>query len=89
MGIQGPAGTGMQGAGVGTPKAAAVNAITMGFAILLHMPKGKTFSMGTMAVILPAGVCANTLGVGKKINEEGATPMAQVASAPVTTSCPT
>lgn len=45
-GVQGVAVAGTQGAGVGTPDAAAVAAITTGLVFELHMPKVKMFFKG-------------------------------------------
>ena len=88
MGSQGPAGTGIQGMGVKTPRAAAVAAATMGFAGLLHMPKGMIFRKGIISVMVPTGMGANTRGMGKKFKGVGAAPMVHIAKAPVTTTCP-
>jgi hypothetical protein len=87
MGIQGPAGTGIQGAGVGTPKAAAVRAITMGLASLVHMPNGIIFRKGTISVMVPMGGLLNMRGMGKKFKAEGVMPKEHMAMAPVTTIC--
>ena len=46
-GIQGAGISGIQGCGVNTPNDLAVAAATLGFAMLVHMPKGFMFSMGT------------------------------------------
>lgn len=46
-GTQGETVTGMHGIGVSTPIAAAVADATIGLAILLHIPKGVIFIMGT------------------------------------------
>jgi hypothetical protein len=43
-GIHGPTKAGTQGAGVGTPKAAAVAAITAGLEGDMHIPKDETFT---------------------------------------------
>lgn len=45
-GAQGAGMTGMHGMGVSTPRAAAVAAATVGFAMELHMPKGMMFTIG-------------------------------------------
>jgi len=45
-GIQGAIVMGIHGIGVKTPKAAAVAAITIGFAAQLHTPKGMTLRKG-------------------------------------------
>jgi hypothetical protein len=49
-GVQGLPVAGMQGAGVGTPEAAAVALCTAGFAGLVHIPKLGTFAMGLVSV---------------------------------------
>ena len=46
-GTHGAAVTGMHGAGVGTPSAAEVAAITAGFDGAVHMPNGGIFFPGT------------------------------------------
>jgi hypothetical protein len=73
-GTQGAAVAGTHGMGVSTPMAAAVAAATMGLAIDMHMPKGMTFSMGLLSMMLAAGVVANTLLVGNTISDDGAAP---------------
>jgi len=42
--------------GVNTPNAAAVALATAGFAILVHMPKGRMFTMGTLSMMFAAGM---------------------------------
>ena len=46
-GAHGAAVTGTHGMGVRTPMAAAVAAMTLGFAGDMHMPNGAIFTMGT------------------------------------------
>jgi len=46
-GVQGAVVFGMHGIGVNTPKAADVAEATVGFAIELHMPNGRMFTIGT------------------------------------------
>ena len=53
-GIQGAGVAGIHGAGVGVPKAAAVAAITAGFAGDLHMANGMMFVMGMWSIIFAA-----------------------------------
>ena len=78
-GFQGPAGTGTHGMGVSTPSAAAVAAATVGFARLMHMPNGGMFIIGTMSLIVAAGLPSmSTRLVGSTFNVEGATPKLQV-----------
>jgi hypothetical protein len=55
-GVQGADVTGMQGWGVKTPCAAEVAAATCGFDRVVHMPKGITFFMGTLSMIVAAGI---------------------------------
>jgi hypothetical protein len=55
LGIQGPTSTGIQGAGVGTPRAAAVRAIKVGFVGDTHIPKETILSIGTISVIRAIG----------------------------------
>ena len=84
-GFQGPTGTGIQGIGVKTPKAPAVAAATIGLAMLMQVPKGGMFIMGTKSMMLPAGILPviTILGVATKF--EGAMPMAHFIMAPVQT----
>src|ERR1041385_3078000 len=55
---------GMHGMGVRTPRAAAVAAATIGFAIDMHMPNGIMLTIGTWSMMLASGVTVNTLLVG-------------------------
>jgi len=82
---QGATVIGIQGMGVGTPKAAAVAAITIGFAILLHMPNGKILSNGILSVILAAGISTNTGLIGNTASVEGAAPKVHESTAPAVT----
>ncbi len=67
--------TGMQGAGVGTPNATAVAAMTAGLAGLLHIPKGWMFSAGTLSMIVPHGrPQALTRFFGSRLKFEGSAP---------------
>jgi hypothetical protein len=59
-GTQGATGMGVQGMGVSTPRAAAVAAATAGFAKLVHMPKGNTFTNGALSMMFATGAGANT-----------------------------
>lgn len=76
---------GIQGAGVGTPSAAAVIAITMGFDCELHMPNGRMFSIGMWSMMLAAGTAVNTLFVGNTIKVLGAAPKLHLRVAPIQT----
>lgn len=82
-GTQGPAGTGVHGIGVSTPRAAAVAEATEGLAMLVHMPKGGMLRNGTLSEIVPTGIDeAMTLGFGSATNELGATPIVHCIIAP-------
>jgi hypothetical protein len=73
---------GMQGIGVKTPIAAAVAAATVGFAMLIHIPKGATFSMGTLSRMLATGFPASSLWVGSTFSDDGAMPKLHFINAP-------
>ena len=60
-GAQGAGITGVQGMGVNAPQAAAVAEATAGFASEEHMPKGITFTMGLLSMILANGIILTTL----------------------------
>lgn len=61
-----PAGTGVHGIGVSTPRAAAVADATAGFAMLVHIPKGGMFTNGTVSLMVPTGMDeAMTRGLGR------------------------
>jgi hypothetical protein len=85
---QGAVVIGMQGMGVSAPNAAAVAAATIGFAILVHIPKGMTFNNGLLSMMLAAGISTNTLLAGNTINVEGAAPKVQLITAPAVTKFP-
>ncbi|OJX81050.1 MAG: hypothetical protein BGO92_08225 [Magnetospirillum sp. 64-120] len=88
-GAHGAAVAGMHGMGVSTPKAAAVAAATMGFAGLLHMAKGRMFTIGLLSMMFAAaGPPAMTQLVGSTTNELGAAPKLQVNIAPMQTCIP-
>jgi hypothetical protein len=59
-GAQGIGITGMHGAGVNTPIAAAVAAITAGLFGELHIPNGGMFTTGSLSIMLAAGPTAWT-----------------------------
>lgn len=85
-GIQGAGITGVHGIGVKTPRAAAVAAITVGLAILIHIPKGGMFTNGLLSMMVADGkLLAVTLPVGSTLRTLGATPNVQVSAAPVVT----
>jgi hypothetical protein len=53
-GVHGAGVTGTHGIGVNTPRAAAVAVATVGFAMLLHMPKGTILAMGLLSMMFAA-----------------------------------
>jgi hypothetical protein len=88
-GAQGAVVTGTQGTGVRTPRAAAVAAATAGLVGVIHMPKGMTFAIGILSMILAAGMPpAVTRFLGNTTRLLGATPKLHVIIAPLQTSCP-
>lgn len=82
---QGEVVAGMQGAGVGTPSAAAVVAITAGFVGALHIPNGAIFLIGMKSIIFAPGVPSITLLVGSTDSVDGATPKVHCNMAPLHT----
>jgi hypothetical protein len=89
VGIQMPAGVGMHGPGVKTPKAAAVKAAVVGLAILMQTPNGAMFKNGTVSIQVPIGPAAPiTIGVGKNVNVPGAAPNGHEVIAPQQTPNP-
>ncbi len=82
---QGAGVAGMQGIGVKTPRAAAVAAITTGFAMEEHIPKGRIFSMGTWSMIVAAGTCVSTRFTGRTTMLLGAAPKLHFNIAPIQT----
>ncbi len=55
-GAHGAAMAGIHGIGVSTPSAAAVAAVTIGFARLWHMANGGMLTMGLLSMMLAAGI---------------------------------
>jgi len=85
-GVHGAVVAGMHGIGVSTPNAAAVAAATIGFAGDMHMPKGMMFSIGTISMILAAGISlVSIIFVGSTTSELGATPNEHIIIAPMQT----
>jgi hypothetical protein len=80
-GIHGAVVAGIQAEGVGTPKAAAVAAITNGLAGAEHIPKEGTQAIGVLLVILPNGIVAVTPVVGRTVSGTGEMPKEQVNKA--------
>ena len=88
-GVHGAVVTGIQGWGVSTPNAADVAAATCGLLKVVHMPKGITFFMGMLSMIVAAGtLLVVTRFSGVMTKALGATPKLQVACAPLQTNCP-
>lgn len=85
-GIHGVVTAGRQGAGVKTPIAAEVAAITAGLVGAEHMPNEGMFVMGMKSMMLP---CCRppiiTVRDGLTVRGQGAIPKVHVISAPVTT----
>ena len=84
-GTQGATVTGIQGMGVSTPIAAAVAAITMGLAGLMHMANGGILSMGLLSMMLAAGVPVMVRFKGSTTRLLGAAPKLHIIMAPVHT----
>lgn len=84
-GVQGAAVAGTHGAGVGTPIAAAVAAITVGLLGLEHMPNGGMFTIGAKSMIVAAGVPVSTRFAGRTDSAAGAAPKLHWMTAPVHT----
>jgi hypothetical protein len=86
VGIQVPAMAGTHGIGVSTPRAAAVAAATVGFAMLEHMPNGAMLTIGTMSLMAAAGrPSIVTLLIGRMLSVVGARPKEHCSNAPVVT----
>ncbi|MDD1669388.1 MAG: hypothetical protein LUO97_06260 [Methanomicrobiales archaeon] len=85
-GVQGVV-TGMQGMGVRTPNAAAVAEATVGFERVVHMPKGKMFTIGAKSMMVATGFfSALTMLNGRMVRLDGATPKGHFRIAPMVTS---
>lgn len=81
--------TGIHGIGVRVPRAAAVAAATVGLAIDWHMPKGIMFTMGTLSIMVAAGIPpAITRAAGSTIKVPGAIPKEHLIAAPAHTQNP-
>src|SRR5712672_2196068 len=63
-GVHGAVVAGMHGIGVNTPSAAAVAEATVGFAMDMHIPKVGMLVMGTISMMVAAGVPAMVLLAG-------------------------
>jgi hypothetical protein len=89
VGIHVPAGVGMHGPGVKTPKAAAVKAAVAGFARLMQTPNGAMFKKGTASMQVPIGPADPiTIGVGRNVKAPGAAPIGHIVIAPQQTPNP-
>ena len=83
------AGTHGIGVNVKTPNAAAVAAAvaaaTVGFAMVVHIPKDKTFIIGIKSAMQATGIPEAKTGVlGITMSDEGAIPQEHLQSAPQT-----
>src|ERR1044072_4328999 len=87
-GVRVPAGTGTQGIGVRTPRAAAVAAATAGLDGMLHMPNGGTFTIGATSAMLAAGPVHIGRPTGSTLRADGATPPVHIRSPPAQTCSP-
>ena len=80
---------GMHGIGVSTPSAAVVAAATVGLAILMHIPKGITFIIGLLSMMLAAGtLLVITRLTGRTVSVLGAMPNVHWVIAPQQTCIP-
>lgn len=85
-GAQGAGITGTQGMGVSTPMAAAVAEATVGLDMEVHMPKGMMFFMGTLSMMVAAGILeVRVLFSGVTTRLEGAMPKEHWHIAPMHT----
>ncbi len=85
-GPHGPAMAGIQGCGVNTPSAAVVAAATCGLASEEQTPKGITFFIGMLSMIIAADLpVALTIFSGVTVNELGAAPKEHCSIAPIQT----
>ncbi|MEG2666915.1 MAG: hypothetical protein RSA02_07925 [Bacteroidales bacterium] len=87
-GAHGAVVAGIQGIGVNTPKAAAVDAATVGFAKELHIPNGIIFTRGILSIMLAMGIFDTTRAWGSTFKTDGATPKEQLHKAPPQTTNP-
>ena len=85
---QGSTTMGRQGAGVGTPSAATVSAITSGFMGDSHNTKGGIFTIGMMLRMLAAGKSLAKTPSGSTSNGDGATPKSHIMSVPTVATGP-
>jgi hypothetical protein len=78
---------GTHGIGVSTPIAAAVAAMTVGFAGDEHIPNGGMFAIGRWSIVVSGGRFSTTTGApfGTAMSDTGETPNEHCAIADVTT----
>lgn len=85
-GAQGVVVAGTHGAGVKTPIAAEVAAITAGLEGALHMPNGFTLTIGALSIMVATGILlALTCLDGITVKGDGATPKVHCNIAPCVT----
>jgi len=84
-GAHGAVVTGTHGIGVIAPSAAAVAAASTGVDVELHMPKGGMFTIGTLSMIVAAGVPVSTALTGRTTSVLGAAPKLHCITAPMQT----
>jgi hypothetical protein len=78
--------TGMHGAGVSTPSAAAVSDATIGLLNEVHMPNGGMFAIGMQSVIVATGrLTAIVFLAGGTTSVDGASPNVHMIVEPITT----
>ena len=82
IGIHIPAGTGIHGPGVKTPKWDAVSAAVVGFAKLLHMTNGDIFKNGMQSMQVPSGPVGPITIFGNTVKTPGAIPKGQLNKDP-------
>ena len=87
-GSQGSTTMGMQGAGIGTPRAARVSAITIGLTGLWHRMKPVMFRNGTMSKIVATGRSLAKTPSGSTMRKSGASPMSHSIIVPSTATGP-
>ena len=86
VGIQVPAGTGLQGWGVRTPIAAEVADATCGFVRVVHIPKGPTLVIAAQSCIVAPGLPPiMTKDCDVTFNGAGAVPKEHMQFAPTIT----
>jgi hypothetical protein len=79
--------TGMHGCGVSTPCAAAVAAVTCGFASERHKPKGAMFTIATKSITVAMGLSSPVAGaVGSTVSNDCEFPWLHVSDALLATS---